>query len=74
MILYLTYYKSEDKNIKYLTELIHFNQIRVFVSNKPYENMLSIYDLLSTMNVLSKNKIRLGDKNDGGYVLIEPEK
>ena len=65
--------KSQDNLIKNLDykNLILNQQIEVFFSYlDSIKNETCIYQLLRPKGVLGKNKVRIGAKNDGGYILL----
>ena len=62
--------KSKDLMAFHLIDNI---KIRFDFSQEAYQKALSVFDLLTPMDVLGKRKVRLGSEFDGGYITIEPE-
>ena len=53
--------------------LITDTKIKFDFSREAYQQALTVFNLLTPMNVLGKEKVRLGAKYDGGYITIDPE-
>jgi hypothetical protein len=62
-----------QQRIKQILGFTKFHQVIFSFSEEVYKKASAIFDLLSPMDVLKKEKIRFGGIHDGGYVSIEPE-
>ena len=76
-----TLQKSLDNKIKIMDKLIKSSENKALILNKQLEafiyylynfkNDSSIYQLLKPKSVVGKKKIRIGSKEDGGYILLD---
>jgi hypothetical protein len=68
----LLLYTEKEKIINKI-EIIKENEIFMYQHKLIYKKSLkfNLNELISPMKVLGKNKIRIGNKQDGGYVLLD---
>jgi len=52
---------------------IEILRIKFDFSQEAYQRAMTVFDLLTPMDVPGKRKVRLGAEFDGGYVMLEPE-
>ena len=63
----------EKQTINNKIESIIENETFIYQNKLIYKNILkfNLNELINPMKVLGKNKIRLGNKHDGGYILLD---
>ena len=71
VIIFILYIEKEKIINK--IELIKENEICIYQHNMIYKKSLkfNLNELIKPMKILGKNKIRLGNKYDGGYILLD---